>query len=425
MMKYIQQLSAYLPTIGILIVLFSLPYPYGGLQRFGMYLVCAGFMVDFLINRRWEGWHWRRENWLFVAFILFYLCIPVRQLFDPLHEWIYDVKIESYCPFLVIGIMGIMGFNHTLRLEHVAATMLLSNVVVAGMLAYTMRSVPLLPFADWQMMLNWQRSQTINSHMVLNLYGNLALVFGLWTLIRSSWRLWAKVLIGIAMVIAAISIILSYGRTGQITLFVLLLTGIMIVLYRSGLRKLIAPAVAAIALLGGLFWYFTPRYHEPSAHDNPRIYVWRVAGEMIRQKPVFGWGVSSARNEFIQTGLEDEGFREHYLAEYELDSHLRHGKVDYRQMHPHSAFIETQMELGIIGVLLLLLCFLLPLWLMPVGRNRWYMAACLFIVLMQALFDCLGPCLAPIWLPLIPCMFTYNTDTLRLSEFAPAASEFA
>ena len=56
MIEKLKHSCAYLFTTGVLIVLFALPFPYGGLQRFGLYLAGFGFVVDYIVNQRWKGW---------------------------------------------------------------------------------------------------------------------------------------------------------------------------------------------------------------------------------------------------------------------------------------------------------------------------------------------------------------------------------
>ncbi|MCR5050884.1 MAG: O-antigen ligase family protein [Paludibacteraceae bacterium] len=410
-MEKFKQIFAYIPSIGLLMVLCTLPYLYGGLQRFVLYFACISYLIDYVLNKRWKGWQLDKEKWVYIVFMFFYLCIPIRQLFDPSCTWLYEHKLESYLPFLVLGIMGMMGYNHTLRLEHVALAMSLTCLFFGCQLAYLMSDVVCDNFQSWRSQLNEMRISHINSHMAVNVYCNLTLVFAAWTILQSSCRVWLKWVIGLLSIGIVVGILLSEGRTGQITLAVLLMIFVIVWLWKQSESKWIVPALIALMIGGGSYWYYSPRFHGPSAYDNPRLYLWKIGVQIAKEKPLAGWGVSSARAEYVKRGLADKDFQIHYLHEYEHASMERYGVVSYEIIHPHNVCLETMMEFGIIGVLILFLCMLLPICLSPIGKLRWYLAACIFVFFMQAMFESLGTSLLPIWLPLMTFIWRYNAET--------------
>lgn len=407
----IKQLCAYIPTVGLLMLLCALPFPYSAFQRFSLYVAGVGYILDYVLNGRWKEWHWSKEKWAFLVFIVFYLCIPIRQLCDPVCNWLFYQKIESYMPFLVIGILGFLGFNHTLKLEYVTAAMTLTCIYMAGVLAYHMAGVSVTDFHSWRYELNQTRIHHLNSHMAVNVYCNMTLVFAAWTLLESSCSRWLKGILGVLSVGIISGILISEGRTGQLTLIALLVVFVIVWFNKQAWLKWLVLAMTMLALCLGVYWYYNPRFHDSSAHDNPRLYIWKIGQKMIEEKPIVGWGVSSAREEFIRRGIEDEDFRERYLNEYEGYSMMLAGKVEYRIIHPHNVFVETAMEFGIIGAVLLLLCMVLPIGLLPIGSKRWYLAACFFVFAMQAMFESLGSCLLPMWMPLMAFIWRFNSRT--------------
>ena len=407
-MDKLKHICSYLPTIGLLIAIFSLPYHYGALQRTGLYIAGIGFVVDYLVNMRWQVWQWSRDKWIYIVFVLFYLCIPLRQLFDLPGDWLFANKIETYLSFLIIGVLGFAGGNHTMRLEYVAATMLLSCLSMAGVLCHAMWNIPLTDFASWQAQLNLQRIAHINSHMVVNVYSNMTLVFCMWTLLRSQCRPWLKWLIGVLMAGVVIGLTISEGRVGQITLVLLVAFAVGAWLVHTHRIRWIVPGLVGVGLLACALWMLNPRYHEYSMQNNARMRIWPVATRMIQEKPLFGWGVSAARQEFVRRGMEDEDFRIYYLLEFEASSMERHGKVNYQVIHPHNAFLETWMEFGVVGVILFLLCLLLPILLLPIGHDRWFVAAGMLVFFVQAMFESMGSEMTPLWIPLLTYLWMYN-----------------
>lgn len=412
-MDTIKQIVAYLPTLGILLALLVLPLPYGAVQRFAWIFAGTGYLIDYIWNRRWENWHWTNEKWVYVAFLLFYACLPLRELFTSEYSWLFYTKLETYMPFPVFGVMGMLGFNDTQRPEYVAGTMALSCLYMGVVLVHAMSGVPFTDLATWQEQLNMMRIGHVNTHMAVNVYCNIALVFIGWVLLKSSCRRWYKWVLGIVAVGIIGGLLISEGRIGQMTLFVLLPLFVGAWLHQRGKLQWIGPVLAVIALSAGLFLHFAPRFHHPSLYDNARPYIWRVAWRMVEEKPVCGWGVSTAREEFIKRGLEDEAFREHYVEEYIYVSNEAHGEVKYQLMHPHNAFLETLMETGVMGVLVFCLCLILPVCLLPIGRDRWYLAACVFVFGVQAMFETMGACLLPVWIPLLTYFWQHPLPNSR------------
>ena len=411
MMDKLKQLSAYIPSIGILLILCSLPFPYGNFQRYSLYAAGIGYLIDYGLNQRWREWRWSREKWVFIFFMAFYLCVPVWQLFDSSCTWLFYKKMETYLPFFVLGLFGFLGFNRTLKPEYVASVMVLTCLYVGGLLVCRMPDVSISAFPVWREALNETRIQTVNSHMVVNMYCNMTLVFVAWSLLESSWPRWWKVLLAVLSLGIVAGILVSEGRTGQLTVMPLIVAFLIAWLYKRSYLKWF-PVVMVVLLAGfGLFWHYSPRYHDLSVQDNPRLYIWRVGHTIIEEKPIAGWGVSSAREEFIKRGNENEDFRLHYLMEYEYGAKERYGVVNPQIIHPHNAFMETAMEFGFIGLVIFLLCLVLPPLLLPIGVQRWYLAACVFAFAMQAMFECLGFCLLPIWLPLLSFIWRYNSQS--------------
>ena len=76
-------------------------------------------------------------------------------------------------------------------------------------------------------------------------------------------------------------------------------------------------------------------------------------------------------------------------------------------MHPHNAVLETWTQFGIIGVLLLLACWILPL-IMRLGQEQLYVDLCIFVFFMQAMFESLGNNLPPMFLCLMVILIDYH-----------------
>ena len=416
-----REVFAWLPIAGILMVIYSLPYHYNEMQRMGLYLTGVGYISDYLVNARWRGWCWSKDKWGYIFFILFYLCVPIRQLFDPLCTWSFETKVVDYLPFLILGMAGIMGYKTHFKIEWIGITMLLSCCQMGIILLTHYSSFDYSSWMSWQNSLGLILPQYIHTHMVINLYCNIALIFGVWILFHSSYPRWFRGFLIVIMGLVATGVFVSNGRTGQVTLIILLVILLCYRFFHKARSWMLW--LLAIVLISGVFAFvhFNPRYHDASVQDNPRLYIWKVSEEVIKEKPIFGWGVSSARQQFIEVGRNNPDFCVHYQQEFEGISMFLSGKVDYQLMHPHNVFLETWMELGIIGLFFLLCCIVLPLWLLPIGIQRYYLGACIFVIVIQSMFESFGRDLNPIWLPLVVIMWHY----LSLSRSLPQSERSA
>jgi O-antigen ligase len=113
-----------------------------------------------------------------------------------------------------------------------------------------------------------------------------------------------------------------------------------------------------------------------------------------------GYGVCSSRLEFVERGLKDEDFYNSY-AQYLQQDFIKKGKpVDMSVMHPHNALLETWIQFGIVGVLILCVLIVLSLT-MHLGKYQLFLNLCIFAFLLQSIFESLGNELKPIYLCLL------------------------
>lgn len=82
-----------------------------------------------------------------------------------------------------------------------------------------------------------------------------------------------------------------------------------------------------------------------------RLFIWRFVNDRIGEKPVLGWGMQSSRR------IGNMG-----VVPYNIGSYAEPEKATVIPLHPHNAFMQLRLELGIPGVLLAAFLFLYILW---------------------------------------------------------------
>lgn len=78
-----------------------------------------------------------------------------------------------------------------------------------------------------------------------------------------------------------------------------------------------------------------------------RLYIWDFVSERIMEKPLIGWGVGASRN----------------IGDEEIIVDPKWGEIgEAVPLHPHNAFLQLQLELGVIGLILSLVPIGMMLW---------------------------------------------------------------
>ncbi|MEQ9489743.1 MAG: O-antigen ligase family protein [Alphaproteobacteria bacterium] len=92
----------------------------------------------------------------------------------------------------------------------------------------------------------------------------------------------------------------------------------------------------------------------PTAYgEKHRLVMWRFAGDRIAERPVFGWGLDSAR--VIPGGdMKVVDFPDIKTSTFVSESTREAmGESVVMQLHPHNAILQVQMELGLFGLVAL------------------------------------------------------------------------
>ena len=342
---------------------------YGGLSLF-----IISWLIEFVVDQRWKTKP-TKEWFFFGLLIVFYLWAFLYRPWDG--QVYFHHHMEQRLPLLAFGIVGLFGLNE----RHSRATLINAMVVMSvGSIVF------LFLKTGWQEVLSPDRvfllSETrihyLNAHMGYNFFLNSTLI-GMWYLLFHAERkpvLWQKIAYPISALIIFAALLCSDGRSGFF--MGLAIIGLMTIIEIYRYKKWIAIGCSVVVVAGMLVLSaLHPRISAQSISYDLRYSYWKSAFELIEQKPLFGYGMSNAQEAFDQVNMK-------YVSEWER----QYWTVEHTHyVDCHNQFIQTTLEYGIVGLILLLAIYLSPLFICW-GKREWWLAFFFTLIsLGQSLFD--------------------------------------
>lgn len=413
-MKQIKTIVEWIPAVSLLMIISAIPYGWSLYHFIACWLLGISYGVYILVHQQWRSVHWDKTKWMYVVMLALWAMYPIRQLFDttpPTDFFWSQVHMNEW--FLYVGGAGIIGYSDKIRLKHVAYVMLATSVVMLVHCGYLffgteqfdyLVDTPLVRFDEL-------RRYHIHSHMVMNLYLNGALIMGFYML-RQDKEWWKRVLIGIGILCALVLIWLSIGRVGKITSILIIAIGMLYILFRINRWAAIGSAVVCVAV-GIVFMTQIPAMREKSIQGDPREAVWDYSWRMVKEKPVFGYGLSTLSEVYVERAYQDsvmvQGFIEPII--YTYPEFAKQGKT-MNTHHPHNAFLMYWLAVGIGGVLLLM-ALLGTAACIPLGKDKFYLWLLLLAIFIQCMTEPIGLHLLPQFIAIM--LFVWDQHARRTS----------
>lgn len=378
-----RQIISYLQVLSLWILVALLPFRMGVIPRWAMIVAGVLYFIDYGVNKRWIGWRWTKDKWLYVIMIFYYLCIFIWNIGSRQTNPHFRFVVEERLAFPLCGVIGLLGLSDKVKLKHICYVFIITSLLTSYyIILHTGLSFFVLPIREQTIHFSAKRIELVNSHMMYNLYLNISLICAFYLFnnknryIKRGERIF--VLLTSLWIFYILS--LSEGRVGFLTSMFLAGAFVLVLLFRINWKAGVPTLILYILLCGLLVSHHTRLTSNHIEHE-PRWRIWEKTWNIIEEKPVFGYGVSGARQALIDEIMNDETMVPRHLAM--LDK-INHGRIYSTQ--PHNAFLEAWSEFGIIGLVLLLLIFLFPLY--TTKRSVYiyvFLIVCCFSV--QCMFD--------------------------------------
>lgn len=368
----IKNVINYIPVLGNVILLsFSIFY----INKFRdlWYIVPATFLLEFIYNERWKDFNWNEKKIYYIVIILFFSFYFIYFPFEENLNYHY-LLLRNRTALLGLAIVGFLGINSTYhKLSIYLHTFIITSfVIILYLIFIKIGFYSFITSQDKTTLFMMTRITWVNSHMMFNLYLNISLLCIWYILSNKHQSMLKNSFYGICYLLFFYILSISEGRSGFF--MSLLITGciLFIEIYKRNRLIAILCSIFFIALSVQKI-VFHPRT-STKIETEPRIFLWKNAFSIIKEKPILGWGANSAQSEFTKRIWQDTtGTVQAFWQPTDF--------VD-----SHNQFIQATMEFGIIGFLVLLFIYIAPYLL--VNKQRKILCLLIFVVLtFQSVFD--------------------------------------
>lgn len=343
-------------------------YVYGGL-----YLFFATWAIEVVLEKRWQNFHWDKRK-IYYTIVITFFCLPL--IYAPWDGSVHFHRLLEYRLGLIgFSLVGILGINKYYNLELMFGCFI---GIAFAMVVYLFSLVgwdTLVHDPNRMYLLAETRIAHINAHMQFNFFLNVALV-GIWYWLfytQHKVTIYWRILLSIVALVLIITLLLSEGRSGLLAC--LMVVGSLTLYQTWQWRKWACVLVMAIVLgSAGYVVSHHQRMSQGAVNSELRIRYWGLATKLIAQKPILGYGMSSAQEEFSKYSADccTEAEREHWQAYFDV-------------IDAHNQYLQIMLEFGCVGLL-----FLLSVYLGPVIIDQSHRIVSVYLVglsMFQSVFD--------------------------------------
>ena len=144
------------------------------------------------------------------------------------------------------------------------------------------------------------------------------------------------------------SITISEGRSGFLTGIILFVGYIIFYFFKRNKKVGILIALLTPLFVVGLASQ-KERFSNQALQNEPRLILWKTAFDIVKTAPILGHGISDPQNKFMES-LSTNQSKEFIVAN-------QNNKI----LDAHNQYLQTLMEFGITGLILLVFIYIFPI----------------------------------------------------------------
>lgn len=345
------------------------------MQRPALYLFFLSYIIEIFTDKKWKLIRFDKRSYWYFAILFFFLLALFYMPFENTSNYFGKV-IERRLALFAFAMIALFGINKLYKLSYFLNTFILTSVVAINYLIFF--RIGFLDFFSNSMRIqifNLARIEWVSTHMIFNFYLNIALI-SCWFILTRSWRQlvwWHRYIYIVAMTMIFCTVAISEGRSGFLMSILLMLGFLFFEIWKR--RKIIGIVVSLIipfAVIG--LASQKERLSDKMLHAEPRLFLWKSATEVIAISPLLGHGISDTQNLFTEHRIINQ-----------TDQFKEEAKL-HKQIDAHNQYLQTTMEFGVFGFILLLFIYIFPLFI--VDKDRILITFFIVVTSMfQSIFD--------------------------------------
>ena len=351
MNNYIKSAINYINLFSALVLTASTIFTFSDFTRVTLFIFFISYIIEVLMEKKWIGFILDKKRIYFLIMLIFFLLAPLSVLFDDSPKY-FKFLYERRLALFGFSIIGLFGLNDKYNIKFFFQTIILiSLIAISYLLFWRVGIYEFISNPDRSEIFNVARTQYVHGHMMFNFYLNISLI-GIWYIFSNYWNKISPLkftLYSLTILIFIFILFISEGRTGFTEASLLIMSFVFIEIWKKNRKVAIGLVLIIPLVLFGLFSHHK-RMSEKDLQTEPRIYLWQSAVSLIKEKPVFGFGVSNSQEEFDieRTKFQTEEFRI--------------WSIDIKHIDSHNQFLQTTMEFGFCGLLILLIVYVFPIF---------------------------------------------------------------
>ncbi len=346
-------------------------------HEIGYYIFFFSYILEIFLEKKWQNLKITKVHVYYLVMLFFFLLAFIYYPFDSTEY--FRKLIENRYPLLGIGIIGFFGVNKKYKLNYFLNTIIVSSVlVILYLIFFKIGIVNFLTDPEREDLFTHSRIEFVNQHMMFNFYLNLALI-AIWYIITNSWRQTKRLnryLYIAAMTLIFFVLYLSEGRSGFLAGILLMLSFIFVEIWK---RKRVLGLM--IGFMIPFLFVFMASSHERISKESilheSRFFLWEAAIEVIEDSPFWGNGISRAQEKYDQVRT---------LCETEEYYDFWHRTKKVKLLDSHSQYLQSTMEFGVFGILLVLFLYIYPFFIVE-KKRRLFSFFILWLCMYQSVFD--------------------------------------
>ena len=345
------------------------------MQKPAIYLFCISYLIEFFTDKKWKTLKFSNKAYWCIAVFVFYILAYIYKPFESTSNY-FSIVINNRSSLLVSVFVVLFGVNNLFKMTYFLNTFILTSILAILYLAlYRVGVSDLINNESRFDLFNSARIQWINSHTIFNYYLNISIVF-IWYILTFSWNKikgWQRFFYLTATALIFFSITISEGRSGFLTGIILFVGYIIFYFFKRNKKVGILIALLTPLFVVGLASQ-KERFSNQALQNEPRLILWKTAFDIVKTAPILGHGISDPQNKFMES-LSTNQSKEFIVAN-------QNNKI----LDAHNQYLQTLMEFGITGLILLVFIYIFPILLVE-KKLKIVTIYLIATILFQSFFD--------------------------------------